>query len=87
MWFHKADWLDFDSIQSGHNFGSDTYAFVSKARSHERHIERMKLIATLGFPVLVAPVASAPVVKAFPTAEGFGANALGPAPVPHNRER
>jgi hypothetical protein len=29
-WFHKADWLDFDSIQSGHNFRSDSYAFVSK---------------------------------------------------------
>ena len=21
MWFHTADWLDFNSIQSGHNFG------------------------------------------------------------------
>lgn len=30
MWFHQADWLDFNSIQSGHNFGSDSYAFVSK---------------------------------------------------------
>jgi len=30
MWFHKSDWLDFNSIQSGHNFGSDSYAFVSK---------------------------------------------------------
>ena len=30
MWFHKADWLDFNSIQSGHNFASDSYAFVSK---------------------------------------------------------
>lgn len=30
MWFHRADWLDFNSIQSGHNFGSDSYAFVSK---------------------------------------------------------
>ncbi len=29
-WFHKADWLDFNSIQSGHHFGSDSYAFVSK---------------------------------------------------------
>ena len=29
MWFHKADWLDFNSIQSGHHFGSDSYAFVS----------------------------------------------------------
>jgi hypothetical protein len=30
MWFHNADWLDFNSIQSGHNFNSDSYAFVSK---------------------------------------------------------
>ena len=30
QWFHKADWLDFNSIQSGHNFGSDSYRFVSK---------------------------------------------------------
>jgi hypothetical protein len=30
MWFHEADWLDLDSIQSGHNFRSDSYAFVSK---------------------------------------------------------
>jgi hypothetical protein len=30
IWFHKADWLDFNSIQSGHHFGSDSYAFVSK---------------------------------------------------------
>ena len=30
MWFHKADWLDFNSIQSGHHFGSDSFAFVSK---------------------------------------------------------
>src|SRR6266568_5094531 len=30
LWFHKADWLDFNSIQSGHHFGSDSYAFVSK---------------------------------------------------------
>ena len=29
-WYHKADWLDFNTIQSGHNFGSDSYAFVSK---------------------------------------------------------
>ena len=29
-WFHKADWLDFNSIQSGHHFGSDSFAFVSK---------------------------------------------------------
>jgi hypothetical protein len=30
QWFHKADWLDFNSIQSGHNFASDSYGFVSK---------------------------------------------------------
>lgn len=29
-WFHHADWLDFNSIQSGHHFGSDSFAFVSK---------------------------------------------------------
>src|SRR6516162_8598680 len=29
LWFHKADWLDFNSIQSGHHFGSDSFAFVS----------------------------------------------------------
>ena len=29
-WYHKADWLDFDTIQSGHTFASDSYAFVSK---------------------------------------------------------
>jgi hypothetical protein len=26
----KAGWLDFNSIQSGHHFGSDSFAFVSK---------------------------------------------------------
>jgi hypothetical protein len=30
LWFHKAGWLDFNSIQSGHHFGSDSFAFVSK---------------------------------------------------------
>src|SRR2546425_7309497 len=30
MWFHKADWLDFNSIQSGHHFGSGGYPFVRK---------------------------------------------------------
>lgn len=30
MWFHNADWLDFNSIQSGHRFNSDSFAFVSK---------------------------------------------------------
>jgi hypothetical protein len=29
-WYHDADWLDFNTIQSVHNFGSDSYAFVSK---------------------------------------------------------
>jgi hypothetical protein len=29
-WYHTADWLDFNTIQSGHNFSSDSYAFVSK---------------------------------------------------------
>ena len=29
-WYHKADWLDFNTIQSGHTFASDSYAFVSK---------------------------------------------------------
>lgn len=28
-WFHAADWLDFNTIQSGHNFASDSYPFVS----------------------------------------------------------
>jgi len=30
QWFHQADWLDFNSIQSGHHWGSDSFAFVSK---------------------------------------------------------
>ena len=29
-WYHHSDWLDFNTIQSGHNFKSDSYAFVSK---------------------------------------------------------
>jgi hypothetical protein len=29
-WYHTADWLDFNTIQSGHNFRSDSVAFVSK---------------------------------------------------------
>ena len=29
-WYHNADWLDLNTIQSGHNFQSDSYAFVSK---------------------------------------------------------
>ena len=28
-WYHKADWLDFNSIQSGHTFASDSYPFVT----------------------------------------------------------
>ena len=30
MWFHKADWLDFNSIQSGHYWGATNYGFVTK---------------------------------------------------------
>jgi hypothetical protein len=29
-WFHKADWLDFNSIQSGHGWAAKTYRFVDK---------------------------------------------------------
>jgi hypothetical protein len=29
-WFHKADWLDFNSIQSGHGWGVPTYRRVSR---------------------------------------------------------
>ena len=29
-WYHKADWLDFNTIQSGHNFSRTAIAFVSK---------------------------------------------------------
>jgi hypothetical protein len=29
-WYHRAEWLDFNTIQSGHNFRSDSFAFVSK---------------------------------------------------------
>jgi hypothetical protein len=29
-WFHKADWLDFNSIQSGHSWGATNYGFVTK---------------------------------------------------------
>ncbi len=28
-WYHTADWLDFNTIQSGHTWESDNYAFVS----------------------------------------------------------
>lgn len=30
VWFHQANWLDFNSIQSGHHFGSDSFEFVSR---------------------------------------------------------
>jgi hypothetical protein len=30
MWFHKEDWLDFNSIQSGHGWGAKTYEFILK---------------------------------------------------------
>jgi hypothetical protein len=29
-WFHEADWLDFNSIQSGHRWAQDTHGFVTK---------------------------------------------------------
>ena len=29
-WFHDADWLDFNSIQSGHRWATDTAAFITK---------------------------------------------------------
>ena len=29
-WFHEADWLDFNSIQSGHRWATDTGAFITK---------------------------------------------------------
>jgi Protein of unknown function (DUF4038)/Putative collagen-binding domain of a collagenase len=32
-WFHNEDWLDFDSIQSGHGWAAETYGYVS--RDHE----------------------------------------------------
>jgi hypothetical protein len=30
QWFHKEDWLDFNSIQSGHLWGDKTYDFIVK---------------------------------------------------------
>jgi outer membrane protein assembly factor BamB len=30
LWFHKAPWLDFNSIQSGHGWAARTYRFVDK---------------------------------------------------------
>jgi hypothetical protein len=30
FWYHKADWLDFNSIQSGHGWAAKTYRFVDK---------------------------------------------------------
>jgi hypothetical protein len=32
-WDHDADWLDFNTIQSGHTWESDNYAFVSTDRA------------------------------------------------------
>ncbi|MEK7475738.1 MAG: glycoside hydrolase family 140 protein [Candidatus Coatesbacteria bacterium] len=32
-WYHGADWLDFNTIQSGHTWESDNYAFVSVDRA------------------------------------------------------
>jgi hypothetical protein len=29
-WFHKDDWLDFNSIQSGHGWGAKTYRFIAR---------------------------------------------------------
>jgi hypothetical protein len=29
-WFHKDDWLDFNSIQSGHGWGAKTYRFITQ---------------------------------------------------------
>ena len=29
-WFHSADWLDFNSIQSGHRWAQDTHGFVTR---------------------------------------------------------
>src|SRR5207244_1801044 len=29
-WYHKADWLDFNSIQSGHGLGAKTYRYIAK---------------------------------------------------------
>jgi len=29
-WFHQADWLDFNSIQSGHGWGAKTYKFIAR---------------------------------------------------------
>jgi len=30
FWFHKAAWLDFNSIQSGHGWAAKTYRFIDK---------------------------------------------------------
>lgn len=32
-WYHGTDWLDFNTIQSGHTWESDNYAFVSADRA------------------------------------------------------
>ena len=30
IWFHNEDWLDFNSIQSGHGWATKTYEFIAK---------------------------------------------------------
>jgi hypothetical protein len=30
IWYHNADWLDFNSIQSGHGLGAKTYRYIAK---------------------------------------------------------
>jgi hypothetical protein len=30
LWFHQADWLDFNSIQSGHGWAAKTYRFIAQ---------------------------------------------------------
>jgi hypothetical protein len=30
MWFHQSDWLDFNSIQSGHGWAAKTYEFITR---------------------------------------------------------
>jgi len=32
MWYHKEDWLDFNSIQSGHGWAAKTYRFITVDR-------------------------------------------------------
>jgi hypothetical protein len=37
-WFHKDDWLDFNSIQSGHGWAAKTYRFIT----HDRELSPAK---------------------------------------------